>query len=1089
MVAEIKIIAKSAGGNTKAATYKPGQKLVGQPNTQYQLVVDGKEDLPQGTKIVKNGKDLVVTFPDGQQFEILNWSEVQGSSLSANGAESLSTSGSYSVADISSDIALGATTEASAEGAVVVPAGTTGVSTGAVIAALAAVVGLGAAASGGGGGGGGDSGSGTKPSAPSGALAAGSDTGAQGDAGTNDATPTISGSGGVAGQTIELRDATNGAVLASTTVAQDGTWSLTPTNPLPDGSNELQLVAKGANGLTSDPQALVIVVDSAAPTTPAAAPDMVAASDTGSSNTDNITNDTTPSFTIAAPATGETPNLYVDDVLVASTYDAETNTLTPTTALSAGVHSITTSLADVAGNESVKSPALSVTIDNTAAAPALLDLAAEGDTGGSSTDNITSNPIATITGTAEANAAVTLYDTGGTTVLGTTTADGAGNWSITTVELSEGLRNITAKQTDTAGNQSVASSVLAVTVDTNIAPPTALDLRDSSDNGSSNTDDLTNDNTPTITGGAVEANATVTLYDTDGTTVLGTTTADGSGNWSITSSALSDGVHNLTATQTDAAGNISAASTVVVMIETVAPTSLTLDVEAFFSDDGVNFSDNVTSTTTPTIRGTAEANATVTLMEGTTVLGTTTVNEFGNWAITTIELTDGVHHLTAQQMDAAGNVSSQSTDIAIDSSPDAAHQSAASIAGDYQLRLSDFGITEAASGEVSGVRINSGGNLFLNGVAIGAAQVVSVAQLIGGELEWHAPNLNTGTTIELINYTTLDTTGADGATDTQALSRDISQTSLLNETSGTRFDANFGGGWQGSYNDAIREGGHLATFENGGADEVAARWTAVGYGGEVWVGLEQSSSGTEPDGGWHWITGDTTAPNWGVGEPNNAGVENFGALGASGFINDAGSANGYGIEFENAKFIRTGEAGQVDIMNGSDFADVMDGKGGADELSGNSGDDRFLVSFQEGAPDFGLINGGAGFDVVQLDNTGFAFAHNGNFIGRVSDIEGLHLTHSDANAQTVVELSQADVTGMSSTTDSLYISTDGAGLYGDTVVLSELIGSGPDPQADAWNITGSANNVTTYEYYNVEGATGIKLLVESGINVFGGGVS
>ena len=41
----------------------------------------------------------------------------------------------------------------------------------------------------------------------------------------------------------------------------------------------------------------------------------------------------------------------------------------------------------------------------------------------------------------------------------------------------------------------------------------------------------------------------------EGTTVLGSTTADGSGNWSITSSALADGVHNLTARATDLAGN------------------------------------------------------------------------------------------------------------------------------------------------------------------------------------------------------------------------------------------------------------------------------------------------------------------------------------------------------------------------------------------------------------------------------------------------------------------------------------------------------------------------------------------------------
>ncbi|WP_269436251.1 Ig-like domain-containing protein [Ralstonia pseudosolanacearum] len=40
--------------------------------------------------------------------------------------------------------------------------------------------------------------------------------------------------------------------------------------------------------------------------------------------------------------------------------------------------------------------------------------------------------------------------------------------------------------------------------------------------------------------------------------MLGTTTADASGNWSYTpTTALTDGSHSLTATATDAAGNVS----------------------------------------------------------------------------------------------------------------------------------------------------------------------------------------------------------------------------------------------------------------------------------------------------------------------------------------------------------------------------------------------------------------------------------------------------------------------------------------------------------------------------------------------------
>ena len=72
-------------------------------------------------------------------------------------------------------------------------------------------------------------------------------------------------------------------------------------------------------------------------------------------------------------------------------------------------------------------------------------------------------------------------------------------------------------------------------------------------------DGITNDHTLTLTGTA-EANTTVKLYD--GTALLGTAAADGSGAWNYATGNLLDGTHNFTATDTDAAGNVSTASTV-----------------------------------------------------------------------------------------------------------------------------------------------------------------------------------------------------------------------------------------------------------------------------------------------------------------------------------------------------------------------------------------------------------------------------------------------------------------------------------------------------------------------------------------------
>src|SRR4051812_15987935 len=96
---------------------------------------------------------------------------------------------------------------------------------------------------------------------------------------------------------------------------------------------------------------------------------------------------------------------------------------------------------------------------------------------------------------------------------------------------------ITGRVTDQAGNQSSASGSFVVTEDTSApnAPSITLVTDDVSpvtgtiaDNG------FSNDTTPTIAGTA-EGGSTVTIYDTDGTTVLGSGVATG-GNFSITTS-------------------------------------------------------------------------------------------------------------------------------------------------------------------------------------------------------------------------------------------------------------------------------------------------------------------------------------------------------------------------------------------------------------------------------------------------------------------------------------------------------------------------------------------------------------------------
>ena len=179
-------------------------------------------------------------------------------------------------------------------------------------------------------------------------------------------------------------------------------------------------------------------------------------------------------------------------------------------------------------------------------------------------DGITDPAILTLTGTAVANSTVNVFD--GTTLLGTATAGANGAWTFVTVPLPDGMHSFTATDT-VSGITSAASVAMNVTVDT-VAPTAPTIASFSTDSGTVG-DRITNDSTLTLTGRA-EANSTVKVFD--GATLLGSAVANGSGAWSYTTAALTNGAHSLTATATDAAGNTGVASAALsVTIDTTAP--------------------------------------------------------------------------------------------------------------------------------------------------------------------------------------------------------------------------------------------------------------------------------------------------------------------------------------------------------------------------------------------------------------------------------------------------------------------------------------------------------------------------------------
>ena len=281
------------------------------------------------------------------------------------------------------------------------------------------------------------------------------------------------------------------------------------------------------------------------------------------------------------------------------------------------------------------------------------------DSGSLNTDKITSVKKPTFTGTETENGTtVTLLVDG---VANGTTATAGGTWSITAASnIADGDHTVTATATDTAGNVSNPSGPLSITIDSAANAPSTPDLDPASDSGSLNTDNNTNVTTPKFNGTA-EKDATVELFR-GGTTSLGTTTADNTGNWSLTlATVLADDPYDISAKQTDVAGNVSAASGALsITIDTLAPAAPSSPNLAAASDSGVLNTDNITNVTTNlSFSGTAEANSAVTIFEGAVQVGSGSVNNGGNWNNVTAAgpFADGPHVFTAKATDAAGNPS------------------------------------------------------------------------------------------------------------------------------------------------------------------------------------------------------------------------------------------------------------------------------------------------------------------------------------------------------------------------------------------------------------------------------------------------
>jgi hypothetical protein len=558
-----------------------------------------------------------------------------------------------------------------------------------------------------------------------------------------------------------------GTLTAATYDSVAGT--LTPTVALSNGTYDFTYTLTDTAGNISLPSAtLTITVDTVAPTTPSAPSsyDDNVGSITNSTSTALTTDDTTPGINIGTPLT-DTPKLYIDNVVVASTYNASTGTITPNTALTDGVYNFSYTLTDAVGNESGRSPDLAITIDLTSPNTPTNAPASYVDNVGPITSNTSVAPITDDTtpgikvGFGLSNTPK-LYVNG--SVVSATYSAVAGTLTPNSA-LSEGVNVITYTLTDAAGNESGQSPAITITID--ITAPSTETIASYVDNvgiiqSNSSIAASTDDTTPGI-------NVGIALTDTPKLYIGGILTAAtynaiiGSLTPNV---ALTQGTYSFTYTLTDAIGNESLPSaSFSITIDTTAPTTPGSAPASY--DDNVGSITNTASTaiitddTTPGINVGTGLTDTVKLYINDSLV----VSNYDSVAGTLTPfytLAEGTYAFSYTLSDSIGNESGQSPaiSITIDITPPTAPLNKPSSyvdnVGSIQSTTSNSVVTDDTTPGINiGPGLTNTPKLYVNGVYT-AATYVSGTGII-------TPNSPLTDGLKTITYTLSDVAGNESA--------------------------------------------------------------------------------------------------------------------------------------------------------------------------------------------------------------------------------------------------------------------------------------------------------------------------------------
>ncbi|EJF5640197.1 non-fimbrial adhesin SiiE [Salmonella enterica] len=486
------------------------------------------------------------------------------------------------------------------------------------------------------------------------------DNGIPGDNMTNDAHPQFRVT--VPGDVNEVSLSIDGGVtwVKATQSATPGVWNYTWPGTVPDGDYTLNVKATDNAGNTVT-ETLHFTIDTTL-STPVIVLD--SADDTGIQG-DNMTNRTQPTFNLQhIDDDAVRVTVSVEHGGVTTTFDATKGvggwTFTPPTSWGAGDYTLSVSVEDKAGNTS-HSASLTVTVDTQIA---INNIELVNDSG-IPDDNLTNNvrPQFQVKVPTDVNE-VRLSIDGGKTWFNATQSATPGVWDYTwLVDVGEGKHTLTVEATDKAGNQTTQK--LDFIIDTLLSEPTIV--LDSTDDSGTKGDNLTNANKPTFLLGNIDADARyVTVEVQHGSTkeVL-TATKGATGIWSVTPTGTwADGDYTLTVRVEDEAGNVKYSAPLTVTVDT----QITIDVIELVNDNGIP-GDNLTNDVRPHFRVTVpgDVNEVRLSIDGGNTWVRATQGTAGIWDYTwPKDVTDGLHTLTVEATDKAGNKTTQTLDFTID---------------------------------------------------------------------------------------------------------------------------------------------------------------------------------------------------------------------------------------------------------------------------------------------------------------------------------------------------------------------------------------------------------------------------------------